>query len=82
MTSYYVFLINFSHNIYEKQLAKNSMTLVWPFNVIQCQYPTVNWKAIYDLLYVFHTNVDHTMHRYEKQHIETSLTFIWPLNVI
>ena len=24
----------------------------------------VNWKAIYDLLYVFHTNFDHTMYRF------------------
>ena len=28
----------------------------------------VNWKAIYDLLYVFHTNFDHMMHHLSERH--------------
>ena len=41
-----------------------SLTLIWPFNVIQSQIDQVNRKAIYDLLFVFHTNFDHTMYRF------------------
>ena len=40
----------------------------------------VNWKAIYDLLYLFHTNVWCTIH--EKQPLERYVTLIWPINVI
>ena len=42
---------------------KLNMTLIWPFNVIQGKLLPykVNWTAIYDLLYVFHTNLDHTI---------------------
>ena len=54
------------------------VTLIWPWKFIQCQMSLgkvivhrwsnvihvykVNWKAIYDLLYVYHTNFDHMMH--------------------
>ena len=38
----------------------------------------VKWKAIYDLLYVFHTNFDTI---YELQPVESYVTFIWPCHL-
>ena len=49
--------------VYEKHPAENQMTLIWPFNVVHGQMYGITWKAIYDLLYEFHTNFDGTMYR-------------------
>ena len=45
---------NFSHSMlrYDKHPVRNSMTLIWSFNVIQSQFYKVNWKALYYLLCV------------------------------
>ena len=42
----------------------------------------VNWKAIYDLLYVIHTNFYHMMHHLWDTTPWKSVTLIWPLMVI
>ena len=62
--------------IYEKQPNKNSITLIWPFNVTKVKLYKVNWNAIYDLLYVFHTYFDHTCTVYEMQSVESYPTLI------
>ena len=41
--------------------AENQMTLICPFISSKVKCHKVNWKAIYDLLYVFHTNFSHTI---------------------
>ena len=39
--------------------------LAWPLNVIQgVKGHKVNWKIIYDFVYVLHTNIGHSMHRF------------------
>ena len=42
--------------------AENQMTLFFPLISSKVKCYKVNWKAIYDLLYVFHKNFSHTMH--------------------
>ena len=41
--------------------AENLMTLFFPLISSKVKCYRVNWKAIYDLLYVFHTNFSHTI---------------------
>ena len=41
----------------------------------------VNWKAIYNLLCVFHTNFDHMMHHLWDTTPWKSVNLIWPLKV-
>ena len=37
----------------------------WPwFDLFKVKFYQLNWKAIYDLLYVFHANFHHTMYRF------------------
>ena len=48
--------------INETQPLERSVTLIWPLKVIQGH--KVNWKIIYDFVYVFHTNIGHSMHRF------------------
>ena len=48
---------------------KNSqLKTQWPWYDLsmssKVKFYKVNWKAIYDLLYVFHTNFDPTMYRF------------------
>ena len=40
-----------------------SLTFIWPFNG-QGHILSGKLKALYDLLYVFHTNFRHTMYRF------------------
>ena len=71
---------------YEIYPTENLMTLICPFNFIKGQMSyicyKVNWKAIYDLLYVFNTYFDHMMHHLWDTTHWRSVTLIWPLKVI
>ena len=62
----YVFYTNFDLMIMMMRhlwdTLKRSVTLIWPLKVIQGQ--KVNWKIIYDFVYVLHTTIDHIMHRF------------------
>ena len=40
------------------------VTFIWPLSVIQGQGHKVNWKIIYDFVYVLHTSIGHSMHRF------------------
>ena len=48
--------------IYETQPLERSVTLICPLNVIKGH--NVNWKIIYDFVYVLHANFGHSMHRF------------------
>ena len=51
--------------IYETQPLERSVTLIWPLNVYsKVKGHKVNWKIIYDFIYVLHTNIGHSMHRF------------------
>ena len=48
-------------------MKKSQLKTQWPWFYLsmssKAKFYMVNWEAIYDLLYAFHTNFDHTMYR-------------------
>ena len=65
--TYYMYFIQtlvIRCTINELQPLESSVTLIWPLKVIQGQSHKVNWKIIYDFVYVLHTNIGHSMHRF------------------
>ena len=66
--TYYIYFIQtliIWCTIYEKQHLERSVTLIWPLNVIQGQRSQGQLKDhIYDFVYVFHTNIGHSMPRF------------------
>ena len=50
--------------IYEIYPAEKQMTLIFPLISSKVNCYKVNLKAIYDFIYVLHTNIGHSMHRF------------------
>ena len=55
----YIYHANFDHMTKPLEM---SVTLIWKLKIIQGH--KVNWNIIYDLVYVLHINIGHSMHRF------------------